>query len=80
LTVWTGAARRCLAGASIAPKAWVRLPDEADKLFNWVGIERRFVSTDRFHQPASSLVNGSFRPATAAQPNTEESPTTLTIV
>ena len=45
------------------PRAGVRLLDDADKLFNWVGIERRFCQhrDRRLHQPASSLVNGSFR-------------------
>ena len=63
------AARRCLAAVSISLRARVRVPYDAEKLFNRAGIGRRFVSTDRFHPPASSLVNGSFCLATAEQPS-----------
>ena len=68
-TVWARAACRCLTGASVGPRARVRLPYDADKLFNRVGIGRRLDSIDRFHQVARRLVNGSSCLATTAEPS-----------
>jgi hypothetical protein len=68
-TVWARAACRCLTEASVGPNARVRLPYDADKLFDRVGIGRRLDSIDRFHQVARRLVNWSSSLATAAEPS-----------